>query len=89
MRRTCALRRSALHALHQPPARTYPPVYLCICNALTDRQVAQAVAGSATRPTEIYEACGCRAQCGACVKTLLGLLREKAQADDALCQGAD
>lgn len=62
-------------------------MYLCICNALTDRQVAQALAGAA-RPADVHQACGCRAQCGACVKTLLALLRDKTAADEALPQAA-
>ena len=52
-------------------------MYICICNALTTRHVKQAIdeAGS-VRPAEVYAACGCRAQCGSCVKKLLSLLRE-------------
>lgn len=51
-------------------------MYVCICNALTDRQVKQAaIAAGTTRPSSVYAACGCRAQCGQCVKTLVALLR--------------
>ena len=51
-------------------------MYVCLCNALTDRQVKQAAAAIGTsKPSSIYAACGCRAQCGQCVKTLLALLR--------------
>jgi bacterioferritin-associated ferredoxin len=51
-------------------------VYVCLCNALTDRQVKQAAAAAGTvRPSMIYAACGCRAQCGQCVKALVLLLR--------------
>ena len=51
-------------------------VYICLCNALTDRQVKQAAtAAGSTRPSSVYAACGCRAQCGQCVKALLDLLR--------------
>ena len=28
-----------------------------------------------TKPSSVYAACGCRAQCGQCVKALLALLR--------------
>jgi bacterioferritin-associated ferredoxin len=76
--------------LFEPPHAKGTPVYLCLCNALTDRQVKQAVADpAAQRPTDVYAACGCRAQCGACVKTLLGLLREKTELAEGLLQGAD
>ncbi len=51
-------------------------MYVCLCNALTDRQVkAAAEAANTTRPSEIYAACGCRAQCGNCIKRLLQLMR--------------
>jgi bacterioferritin-associated ferredoxin len=51
-------------------------VYVCLCNALTDRQVkAAAEAANTTRPSEVYAACGCRAQCGSCIKKLLQLIR--------------
>jgi bacterioferritin-associated ferredoxin len=51
-------------------------VYVCLCNALTDRQVKQvATTVGTTRPSSVYAACGCRAQCGQCVKALLALLR--------------
>jgi bacterioferritin-associated ferredoxin len=51
-------------------------VYVCLCNALTDHQVKQAATTvGTTRPSSVYAACGCRAQCGQCVKALLALLR--------------
>jgi bacterioferritin-associated ferredoxin len=51
-------------------------VYICLCNALTDRQVRQAAAtAGTTKPSNVYAACGCRAQCGQCVKALVDLLR--------------
>jgi bacterioferritin-associated ferredoxin len=51
-------------------------MYVCLCNALTDRQVKQAAAtAGTTRPGAVYAACGCRAQCGQCVKAMLALLR--------------
>jgi bacterioferritin-associated ferredoxin len=51
-------------------------IYVCGCNALTDRQVKQATAcAGTTKPSSVYAACGCRAQCGQCVKALVTLLR--------------
>jgi bacterioferritin-associated ferredoxin len=51
-------------------------MYVCLCNALTDRQVKQAAAiAGTTKPSSIYAACGCRAQCGQCVQALVTLLR--------------
>ena len=51
-------------------------MYVCLCNALTDRQVKQAAVTAGTiKPSSVYTACGCRAQCGQCVKALVALLR--------------
>jgi bacterioferritin-associated ferredoxin len=51
-------------------------VYVCLCNALTDRQVKQAAADAGTtKPSSVYAACGSRAQCGQCVRALVALLR--------------
>jgi bacterioferritin-associated ferredoxin len=52
-------------------------VYICICNALTDADIHKATRDDgAQRPAEVFAACGCRAQCGSCVRTLCRLLRD-------------
>jgi bacterioferritin-associated ferredoxin len=54
-------------------------VYICLCNALTDRQVKLAAANAgSTKAADIYAACGCRAQCGQCARALVNLLRGEA-----------
>jgi bacterioferritin-associated ferredoxin len=53
-------------------------MYVCLCNALTDQHVRDAAAAGATRPSEIYGACGCAAQCGSCARTLRTLIDEHA-----------
>ncbi len=65
-------------------------MYICLCNALTDRKLKQAMteSGSVT-PCEVYAACGCRAQCGKCVKAVLDMLREHVPAAPPSLQGAD
>jgi bacterioferritin-associated ferredoxin len=55
-------------------------MYICLCNALTDSQVRQAVADGAARPKEVYGACGCRAQCSSCVRLILAAIRDTAAA---------
>jgi bacterioferritin-associated ferredoxin len=54
-------------------------MFVCSCNALTDRDVEAAVDDGATQPREIYAARGCRAQCGNCVSGMLCLLRRAIQ----------
>lgn len=58
------------------PSEDHGAVYICLCNALTDAQLKQAIADGACRPRDAYSACGCRAQCGGCTKAILGLIRE-------------
>jgi bacterioferritin-associated ferredoxin len=60
-------------------------MYVCLCNALSDAQVDRAVRDGARRPRDVYAACNCRAQCGTCVRELLGIIRDGASAThDAL-----
>jgi bacterioferritin-associated ferredoxin len=67
-----------------------PLLYICLCNALTDRKLKQAAtATGSTRPGEIYAACGCRAQCGQCARAVLQLLRDHASQAAEQLQGAD
>ncbi len=58
-------------------------VYICLCNGLTDQQILAAIAAGASRPKEVYCACGREAQCGNCTRTILGLLREGAVRPEA------
>ena len=55
-------------------------MYICLCNALTEAKVKQAVRDGAHRPREVYAAAGCRAQCGGCTGTVLGIIRGDAAA---------
>ena len=65
-------------------------MYVCLCNALTDRKLRQAAAAMGSqRPNEVYAACGCRAQCGQCVRAVLQLLRDKAPQVEGELHGAD
>lgn len=54
-------------------------MYVCLCNAITDRQVSRAAEAGATRPREVFAACGCNAQCAACTREMLSLLRQGAK----------
>ena len=52
-------------------------MYVCICNALTDRKLKQAACGiGSIRPGQVYAACGCRFVCGQCVRGVALLLRD-------------
>lgn len=49
---------------------------VCMCNAMTDGAVREAIASGASRPKEVYECCGGRAQCGCCTQTIVSIIRE-------------
>jgi len=44
-------------------------MYVCICNAVTDRQIRAQSDGSRTTVADIYRALGVKLQCGKCVRT--------------------
>ncbi|HET6605089.1 MAG TPA: (2Fe-2S)-binding protein [Rhodopila sp.] len=57
-------------------------MYICLCNALTDADIRRATeTHGARRPAEVFEHCGCRAQCGSCVRTLCGMVRDTLRTD--------
>jgi bacterioferritin-associated ferredoxin len=49
---------------------------ICLCNALTEAQLGQAIAQGARRPREVYAACDCKAECGGCARTIVTMIRE-------------
>ncbi len=59
-------------------------MYVCSCNRLTDTQVADAICAGAGSPDEVYEACGCRKQCGRCAGTMARYLAAAADAAASL-----
>jgi bacterioferritin-associated ferredoxin len=53
-------------------------LYVCLCNALTDAQVRDAARAGASRPSEVYDACGCIVQCGTCSRTVRRVINDAA-----------
>lgn len=51
-------------------------MYICICNALSDRTIREAAEGGANCPSEVYRACGCAAKCGSCAKAVRKLVQD-------------
>jgi bacterioferritin-associated ferredoxin len=62
-------------------------VYICLCNGLTDHVVGRAVESGAARPGEVYAACQCKAQCGSCVRLILGIIKDLASSPSAQARG--
>ncbi len=57
-------------------------MYVCLCNGLTDGQVRDAASSGASRPSEVYRACGCAVDCGACSPTLRRIVNDAASRSD-------
>jgi bacterioferritin-associated ferredoxin len=49
---------------------------VCLCNALSDRDVRDAAARGACRPSQVYRDCNCRPDCGKCAGMMRDLIRE-------------
>lgn len=64
-------------------------MYVCLCNALTDRDVRPHLDGGCS-VSMVYQACGCRPQCGKCVPYVRQMLREGAEGQTVgIFDGAD
>jgi len=42
-------------------------MYVCNCNGITEKDVAQAIENGCARAEDIYEKCGKQPQCGRCI----------------------
>jgi bacterioferritin-associated ferredoxin len=58
-------------------------MYVCLCNALTDSDLAPHTVSGTSSVSMVYQACGCRPQCGKCVPFVRQMLREGC--DGATC----
>lgn len=56
-------------------------MYICICNALTDRVLKEAITTTQSQcPEDVYAACGHRTKCGKCVPLVKDMMREHGRA---------
>ena len=55
-------------------------MYVCLCNALTDRDLRPHTAAGTCSVSMVYRACGCQPQCGKCVPFVRQMLRQGADA---------
>ncbi|HEY3917418.1 MAG TPA: (2Fe-2S)-binding protein [Stellaceae bacterium] len=51
-------------------------MYICLCNALTERQVRQAAACGDGSAEGVYRSFGTQPRCGKCVPLVEGILRD-------------
>ena len=51
-------------------------MYVCICNALRDREIASAARDDARSVAEVFRRCGRRPQCGKCLPDVAQMIEE-------------
>lgn len=51
-------------------------MYVCICNAVTDRQIREAAQRGITSLSELRDACGASGKCGCCAQHAEAILQE-------------
>jgi bacterioferritin-associated ferredoxin len=65
-------------------------MFVCVCNGLTDRDLRPHTIGGTCSVSLVYQACGCRAQCGKCAPFIRQMLREGSETMAAAqSEGAD
>ncbi|WP_229743928.1 (2Fe-2S)-binding protein [Aliidongia dinghuensis] len=63
------------------PHRGLARMYVCLCNAFTDRQVRAVCPAAGSSAAAVYCALGVRPKCGKCVPTVREILDEVANSD--------
>lgn len=51
-------------------------MYVCICNAFTDKDVDQALSDGARTLPDVFRAMGCQPNCGRCCTHMRGMIRK-------------
>lgn len=65
-------------------------MYVCVCNAITDRDVRTQAQGECCTVATIYRSLGTKPRCGKCVPLMRQLLRQIVLPEpDAMPAGAD
>ena len=64
------------------PPRAAFPVYVCICNGVTDHEIREVAAAGCTTLAELTMRTGCGATCGSCLLQAQQLLDEVRAARD-------
>lgn len=51
-------------------------MYVCICNALKDRELAAAAGGDARSVADVFRRCGARPKCGKCLPDVAQMIED-------------
>lgn len=55
-------------------------MYVCICNALTDRQVTEVIEAGERDARAVHPCLGCTTRCGKCISTIVDMMGQHQQA---------
>jgi bacterioferritin-associated ferredoxin len=80
MRTTCNRLNLAIENHYQSHGLRDPVVYVCNCNGLRQRDVAQAIEAGACRPRDIFASHQCQAQCAKCVCEMRQMIQDSREA---------
>jgi len=69
---------SHLRLNHLPARKALKPMYVCICNAITDKQIRKAAESGARNLWDLQSELGVATQCGSCKEMASDILRESA-----------
>lgn len=64
-------------------------MYICICNALSDKELKDAVAQGHACVDDVYRACGAERQCGCCAEEIAELMRDHREESWSAATGED
>ncbi|WP_417518407.1 (2Fe-2S)-binding protein [Minwuia sp.] len=56
-------------------------MYVCICNALSDDQVAASIDGGVRDASEVHPHLGCQVRCGRCIPTIVDMMDARVNGD--------
>jgi bacterioferritin-associated ferredoxin len=68
----------------------YPPMYVCICNALRDKELKAAAADPAVREVGcVFKRCAAKPRCGRCLPDVAEMIAVSRTGPDGLATAAE
>jgi len=64
-------------------------MYVCVCNALTDEQVAASIDGGVRDANAVHPTLGCQVRCGRCIPTIVDMMDVRVNGDSELAVAAE
>ena len=52
-------------------------MYICICNAICDKKINQAIDSGHRKVKDVYSACGAKPKCGTCANDIKNMIDDR------------